>query len=117
MRVSRPYPFPYGFVLHTTAQDGDNVDCFILTQTNLRTGNIVDCDPIALMEQIEDGEADHKVLALLHGDHPLQGIPALELNEFVTHVFDHIPGKIIKIGRLMDRDAALKYLRDCQDTG
>jgi len=30
--VSRPYPFPYGFVLHTTAPDGWNVDCLILTK-------------------------------------------------------------------------------------
>jgi inorganic pyrophosphatase len=26
-RVSRAYPFPYGFILGTTADDGLNVDC------------------------------------------------------------------------------------------
>ena len=29
--VSRSYPYPYGFVLNTTVEDGDNVDCFVLT--------------------------------------------------------------------------------------
>jgi inorganic pyrophosphatase len=115
-RVSRPYPFPYGFVLNTTAEDGDNVDCFILTETPLRTGEIVECEPLALMEQIEDGQVDHKILATLqHDERPLQRIPAKELAEFVTHVFEHIPGKTITVGEFKEKDAAVRYLRDCQD--
>ncbi len=114
-RVSRPYPFPYGFVLNTTAEDGDNVDCFILTETYLQTGQIVECEPLALMEQIEDGQADHKVLAVLSQDEkPLQHVPAARLTEFVTHVFEHIPGKVISVGEFKDKDAALKYLADCK---
>ena len=27
VRVSRSYPFPYGFILDTTSEDGDNLDC------------------------------------------------------------------------------------------
>jgi len=116
-RVSRPYPFPYGFVLSTTAEDGDNADCFILTETALQTGEIVECDPVALMEQIEDGQADHKVLAVLRDDaRPIRRIPVSELTEFVTHVFEHIPGKMIAVGEFKDKEAALKYLCDCQDS-
>ena len=114
--VSRPYPFPYGFVLNTTAEDGDNVDCFILTETALRTGQVVVCEPLALMEQMEDGQADHKVLAVLRDDeHPIERIPIAELTEFVTHVFEHIPGKVIAVGEFKDQNAALRYLSDCQD--
>ena len=32
--VSRKYPFPYGFILDTTSGDGDNLDCFIITEKN-----------------------------------------------------------------------------------
>src|SRR5216684_1226391 len=67
-QVSRPFPRPYGFVLNTTAEDGDNVDCFVLTKEHLYTGDIVVCEPVGLMEQIEDGEVDHKVLAVLPGE-------------------------------------------------
>lgn len=116
-RVSRPYPFPYGFVLETTAEDGDNVDCFILTETALHTGQIVECEPLALMEQIEDGQADHKVLAVLREDErAIECIPVAELTEFVTHVFEHIPGKVITVGEFKDKESALRYLRDCQDS-
>lgn len=115
MQVSRPYPFPYGFVLDTTAEDGDNVDCFILTETYLQTGQVVECEPLALMEQIEDGQADHKVLAMLSQDEKaLKLIPTAKLTEFVTHVFEHIPGKVISVGEFKDKDAALKYLNDCK---
>lgn len=109
--VSRPYPFPYGFILNTTAGDGDNVDCFVLTQQALHTGQIVECEAIALMEQIEDGDEDHKVLAVLPGEqYQVDGSTRKMLIEFVTHVFDHIPGKQIRVGAFRGREAAVKYL-------
>ena len=66
--VSAAYPFPYGFVIGTKAGDGDAADCFILTGENLGSGTIAECDPLGLLEQIEDGEVDHKVLAVLPGE-------------------------------------------------
>ncbi len=67
VEVSAAYPYPYGFVLGTTGGDGDAVDCFVLTETPLRSGSIVECEPVGLLEQIEDGGVDHKVLAVLAG--------------------------------------------------
>ncbi|HEX7287661.1 MAG TPA: inorganic diphosphatase [Candidatus Angelobacter sp.] len=112
MRVSRAYPFPYGFVPHTSAEDGDNVDCFVLTKTPLRTGAIVDCHVLGLMEQIEDGEVDHKILAAVPGetvclDHRMQQA----LTDFALHVFDHLAGKSMRIGRFLDRRAAFVHPR------
>ena len=92
--VSRAYPFPYGFVLHTTAADGLNVDCFVLTKSCLCTGQIVECDPIGLMEQIEDGKEDHNVLAVIRGEEAvLDEVTRVALVAFVSHVFDHIARK------------------------
>jgi inorganic pyrophosphatase len=34
--VSEPYPYPYGFILDTTAEDGWNVDCYVITDRPLR---------------------------------------------------------------------------------
>jgi inorganic pyrophosphatase len=115
-RVSRAYPFPYGFILNTTAEDGDNVDCFVLTRKALRTGEIVECEAIGLMEQIEDGEIDHNVLAALPGE-DLQLSPevAQTLVEFVSHVFDHILGKSIQTGDFRDADTAIQHLKQYQD--
>jgi inorganic pyrophosphatase len=65
--VARAYPFPYGFVIDTSADDGCNGDCFVITNSPLRTGQRVDCEVIGLMEQFEDGQVDHNVLARLLG--------------------------------------------------
>ena len=114
--VSRAFPLPYGFVLHTTAEDGDNVDCFVLTRQLLKTGQIVECDPVAMMEQIEDGEVDHKILAVMPGE-PLEvEISTREaLVEFASHVFDHVPGKQMQVGAFRDRRAALEHVKQHQD--
>jgi len=114
-RVSRTYPFPYGFIIGTTASDGLNLDCFVITERALKTGEIVDCEPIALMEQIEDGKEDHNVLARLRDESP--GVtPAIEsvLTDFVQHVFDHVDGKQISAGRFLGVESARTHIRRCK---
>jgi len=115
-QVSRAYPFPYGFILDTTAEDGDNVDCFVLTRKPLRTGQTVECEAIALMEQNEDDQVDHNVLAALRGEDPkLTSEVEQTLTESVRHVFDHIPGKDIKTGLFLGRSAALEHVAKYRD--
>jgi len=115
-QVSRAYPFPYGFVPNTTAPDGDNVDCFVITRRPLRTGEMVECEPLALMEQVEDGEEDHKILAAMPGEDVQIDERTRELlTEFVSHVFDHIPGKTMRVGAFHGREAALRYVEGKAD--
>jgi inorganic pyrophosphatase len=115
-RVSRAYPLPYGFILNTTGDDGLNVDCFVLTKTSLHTGQIVECDPVGLIEQIEDGKEDHNVLAVLRGEEErLDSMTKQKLIEFVSHVFDHVAGKTILAGDFRDRGSAMDYIRQHVD--
>lgn len=114
--VSRKYPFPYGFILDTTSGDGDNLDCFIITDKELKTGQIVECEPIGIMEQIEDGKEDHNILARLNGEEVTIEKSTIEkLTEFVSHVFDHRVGKIVKVGNFLDKEEAKKYIAKCLD--
>ncbi|HEX2216430.1 MAG TPA: inorganic diphosphatase, partial [Xanthobacteraceae bacterium] len=112
--VSRAYPYPYGFVLGTRSGDGDAVDCFVLTRTPLKSGTIAQCLAVGLLEQVEDGETDHKVLALLPGESVgLNGAVLAQLTDFVSGVFAHVPGKRMEIGRLLGREAAESFIRGC----
>jgi inorganic pyrophosphatase/GNAT superfamily N-acetyltransferase len=115
-QVSRPYPFPYGFIIGTLAADGMSVDCFVVTQQPLRTGETVACEPLALMEQFEDGVDDHNVLAKLQGE-PAEVTPEIEaaLTEFVQNVFRHVDGKRITVGRFLTEGAAAAHLLACAD--
>lgn len=115
-QMSRAYPFPYGFILNTTAPDGLNVDCFVLTRTHLATGQTVECELAGLMEQIEDGKEDHNVLLTLPGEgYKIDATTRNILVEFVSHVFDHIDGKFIQAGAFLGQQAALGYIKRHQD--
>jgi inorganic pyrophosphatase len=110
-QVSRAYPFPYGFILNTTADDGLNVDCFVLTEAALHTGQVVECDSVGLMEQIEDGKEDHNVLAVIRGGEERLDSKIKEvLVEFVSHVFDHVAVKKISAGVFRSRECAIEYV-------
>ena len=113
-RVSRPYPFPYGFILDTLSDDGDNLDCYVITQRPLRTGTVISCEAVALLEQIEDGEEDHNILATVPGEPPEVGSSVVDtLQEFISHVFEHIPGKQMTTGRLLSKAAAQAHIQEC----
>jgi inorganic pyrophosphatase len=112
--VSRAYPYPYGFVLGTRSGDGDAVDCFVLTARVLASGTVVECIAAGLLEQVEDGEIDHKVLATLPGEIVALAEAEPKLRDFVAKVFAHVPGKRISIGRLLGRAEAEAYIRTCR---
>jgi inorganic pyrophosphatase len=110
--MSRAYPYPYGFVLGTTGEDGDNVDCFIITSARLNRGEIVECRAIGLMEQLEDGLVDHNVLATLDGEQAFVDERTQELlSEFVGHVYEHDPSKGISVGQFLNVDAADAFIQ------
>ena len=114
--VSLPYPYPYGFVIGTRSGDDDCVDCFVLTAKLLSTGDTVTCEPIGLLEHVEDGEIDHKVLAVPAGEHRVvDDMTVQELERFIGGVFANMPGKRMDIGPVHGRSAAEAYVATCRD--
>ena len=115
-RVSRPYPYPYGFIIGTSAADGDNVDCYIITNERLKSGAIVECEPIGLLEQDEDGEVDHKVLAALPGQEVeiKQGL-LQQLQDFIYAVFARFPDVNVRVGPILSREAAFHHIQACRE--
>jgi inorganic pyrophosphatase len=121
IKLVRPYPFPYGFVLDTRSEDGDCVDCYVLTARPLAVGDVVACEPAGLLEQFEDAEPDHKVLAVFPDEAasvaPAAGVaPAAvtALRAFIADVFAAFPDTRLELGRLLDVDAARAHVRTRQ---
>jgi inorganic pyrophosphatase len=114
-RISLPYPYPYGFILGTSAEDGECVDCYLITHAKIEPGSIVECEPIGLLEQVEDGQIDHKVLAAIPGETVEVSAELLaELRDFIYAVFAHFPEVSISIGRILPREAALHHIQESQ---
>ena len=110
---SRPYPYPYGFIIGTHAADGDCVDCYLITSERLASGTIVECEPIGLLLQDEDGEIDHKVLAAIPGQVVTLSQELLrELQEFIDVIFTQYPDMRVRVGPILSREAALHHLQE-----
>jgi inorganic pyrophosphatase len=109
---SRPYPYPYGFIIGTSAADGDCVDCYLITSDRLPSGTIVECEPVGLLLQDEDGEIDHKVLAAIPGQDVALGQELLrEMQEFIYAIFAKYPDMRVRVGPILPREAALHHLQ------
>ncbi len=110
-RVSQPYPYPYGFIIGTNAADRDSVDCYLITKDKLKSGTIVECEPIGLLEQNEGAEVDHKVLAAMPGQNVEVGQELLRrLRDFIYAIFAKFPEIRISVGQILPREAALIYI-------
>lgn len=62
--TSQDFPFDYGFVPQTLWHDNDPVDVILLTTFPLNPGILVRARPVALMNMIDSGEGDDKVIAV-----------------------------------------------------
>ncbi|ADV84130.1 inorganic diphosphatase [Terriglobus saanensis] len=58
------YPGDYGFIPSTLGDDGDPLDVLVLVDTPSFPGCVQSVRPIGLMEMIDNGEGDEKVLAV-----------------------------------------------------
>jgi inorganic pyrophosphatase len=111
-RVAQPYPYPYGFILGTHAADRDGIDCHIITRQRLVPGTLVVCEPLALLEQSEDDEVDHKVLAALPGESvDINQELHRVLRDFIYALFAPYPSVGIRVGHLLPRETALLHIQ------
>ncbi|MFH1192451.1 MAG: inorganic diphosphatase [bacterium] len=123
--ISRKYPYPYGFIINTMSGDGDNLDVFIITNKNLKSGQIVECEPIGLMKQIETSwdkskveaeEEDHNILAIFPDENiAIDDGVKNKLRDAISHAFDHLPDKKVRVGNFLNKAAALQYIEKCKD--
>jgi inorganic pyrophosphatase len=80
--TSSPYPFDYGFVPQTLWEDGDALDVVVLTTYPVALGVLVEVRPVAVIEMIDDGESDYKILGVPKSDRRWDNVKDLkDLNE------------------------------------
>lgn len=57
-------PVNYGFIPQTLDEDGDELDTLIVCDTPLPTGIWLEATVIGVLNFIDDGEADHKIVVV-----------------------------------------------------
>jgi len=93
------YPVEYGFAPQTLWEDGDALDILMLATYPIQTGILVTVRPVAVMEMIDGGESDYKILCVPSEDIRWDDVKDLgDLNKHtlkeIQHFFENI--KLLK---------------------
>lgn len=117
---SAAYPFDYGFAPQTLWEDGDALDVIVLTTYPLDVGIMVTVRPVAVMDMIDGGESDYKVIAVPVDDKRWDDVNDLpDLNQHNLKEFQHffetykvLKGKPspVEIKGILDKENALKAI-------
>lgn len=113
---SAPYPVDYGFAPQTLWDDGDALDVCVLTTWPLDVGVVVKVRPVAVLEMIDDGDSDYKIIAVPVKDkrwddtQDLSDINSHKLRE-ISHFYETYKaldgkGSIVKVGDFKGKEEA-----------
>ena len=58
------YPANYGFIPHTLSEDGDPIDCMVITPTPVATGAVIHARPIGALLMEDEKGVDEKIIAV-----------------------------------------------------
>lgn len=64
MHTAQDYPFDYGFIPQSFWDDDDALDVILLTTYPLVHGILVNARPVGLMNMIDSGDNDDKIIAV-----------------------------------------------------
>lgn len=119
------FPFEYGFVKDTLGQDGDPLDCVLLSNFSTFPGCLVWARPIGILEMEDEEGIDHKLLALpdvkidprVSHIKDVEDIPEYtrrELKEFFEVYKRLEPGKWVKIKDFKNKKEAEKLVAEAR---
>jgi inorganic pyrophosphatase len=123
MHTSQDYPFDYGFVPQTLFDDGDALDVVVLTTYPLAPGILVRVRPVAIMEMIDGGERDDKVVAVPVDDPRFDDVKDLsDVNKHfikeMTHFFEtykKVQKKEVEVGEWLGaKEAKAAFEKSCE---
>ena len=90
MHTSQDCPFDYGFVPQTLWDDGDALDIVMLTTYPLFPGLLVKARPVAIVDMVDSGEEDAKIIAVPVGDPRFADVQDLkDINKHTLKEIEH----------------------------
>lgn len=116
--TAQTFPFDYGFVPQTHWHDGDPLDVIIITTSPLMPGVLVDVRPVGVLDMIDSGESDAKIIAVPVSDPRFSEVQDLsDVNKHfikeVTHFYENykkLQNKEVTIPTIRDASAAKEVI-------
>lgn len=115
------YPYDYGFVPNTLADDGDPLDGMVLMDQPTFPGCVIAARPIGMLLMIDGGDADEKILCVPDKDPRYAGIKSIkdlaphrldEIAEFFK-TYKNLEKKVTEIKGWQDVDAVNPLIEKC----
>ena len=116
------YPFNYGFIPGTHAEDGDAVDVLVISTYPVHPGTVIPVRPIGMLEMEDEEGIDTKILAVptkkvdpFYSD--IEDIDDLNetVKQKVQHFFNHYKelekGKWVKTRNFLPKKDALEAIK------
>jgi len=120
------FPFEYGFIKDTLGEDGDPLDCILISTFPTFPGCLVGGRVIGLLEMEDEGGIDHKIIVLpeekidprMAHIKELKDLPEhtkKEIKEFFENYKNLEPGKWVKLKDFKNKDAAEKLVKEARE--
>ena len=114
------YPANYGFIPQTLAEDDDPLDVLVLCQETVVPLTLIHARTIGLMTMIDQGEKDHKVIAVATEDpefnsyREAQDMPShrlIMLRRFFQD-YTQLEGKVVEVDEIQPAKEAYPVIED-----
>ena len=113
------FPFEYGFVPETHAEDGDHLDILIINNSPLFVGCLVEARPIGILKMSDENGVDDKIVGIL-SDNPHYR-DKTTINDIEKHTLDEIANfferykdleknKSVEVGGFDSREKAIEII-------
>jgi len=110
MHTSQDMPFDYGFVPQTLWEDGDPLDVVLLTTYPLFPGILVKVRPVGMMDMVDDGESDVKIIAVPVKDPRFAEIK--DLSDVNKHTLKEMEHYFTTYKKLQNKEVVIKGFGD-----
>jgi inorganic pyrophosphatase len=115
------YPCDYGFIPNTLGNDGDPLDAMIIIDEPTFPGCVIAARPIGMLEMIDGGDRDEKILCVADKDpnyahvKSLKDIPQHRLDEISEFfkTYKNLEKKVTEILGWKDVDAVMPLVQEC----
>ncbi|MEB3190740.1 MAG: inorganic diphosphatase [Snowella sp.] len=119
------YPYDYGFIPNTLADDGDPLDGMVIMDQPTFPGCVIAARPIGMLEMIDGGDRDEKILCVPDKDpryahvKSLKDIASHRLDEIAEffRTYKNLEKKVTEILGWKDVDAVLPLVEECIKAG
>ena len=119
--ASVQYPFDYGFVPNTLADDGDPLDGMVMMDEPTFPGCVIAARPIGMLEMIDGGDRDEKILCVPAEDprynevHSLEDVAPHRLEEIAEffRTYKNLEKKETEILGWKNVDAVKPLVEEC----